>query len=114
MGEGRAYTHESLDTKQRHAVAVPARFRLPSTEHPGVKRTVRISAFTRCGGTYPAWGPLPGLPWSQRPLQEDLSRYAENQPFLRPFRFLFFSFASSTDHAHAGIRLRTTIHTRYI
>jgi len=62
MGEGRAYTHESLDTKQRHAVAVPARFRLPSTEHPGVKRTVRISAFTRCGGTYPAWGPLPGLP----------------------------------------------------
>ena len=85
MGEGRAYTHESLDTKQRHAVAVPAarqpaRFRLPSTEHPGVKRTVRISAFTRCGGTYPAWGPLPGLPWSQRPLQEDQSRYAENQP----------------------------------
>ena len=80
MEEGRAYTRGSLGTIRQRAVAVPARFRLPSTEHPGVKRTVRISAFTRCGGTYPAWGPLPGLPWSQRPLQEDLSRYAENQP----------------------------------
>ena len=33
MEEGRASTHESLNTKRRHAVAVPARFRLPSTEH---------------------------------------------------------------------------------
>ena len=42
--------------------------------------SARPRVVTRCGGARPSWGPLPGLPWSQRPLQEDLSRYAENQP----------------------------------
>ena len=39
----------------------------------------------RRGGARPSVGPLPGLPVSQRPLQEDLSRSAENQP-RRPRR----------------------------
>ena len=34
----------------------------------------------RRGGARPSVGPLPGLPVFQRPLQEDLSRSAENQP----------------------------------
>ena len=35
MEEGRAYTRGSLGTIRQRAVAVPARFRLPSTEHWG-------------------------------------------------------------------------------
>ena len=38
---------------------------------------------SRRGGARPSVGPLPGLPVSQRPLQEDLSRFAENLPNLR-------------------------------
>ena len=47
--------------------------------------SARPRVVTRCGGARPSWGPHPGLPWSQRPLQEDLSRYAENQPYCRVY-----------------------------
>ena len=43
--------------------------------------SARPRVVTSYGGARPSWGPHPGLPWSQRPLQEDLSRYAENQPY---------------------------------
>ena len=80
MEEGRAYTRGSLGTIR----SAPWLCRLASScqvRNTGVKRTARASTFTRHGGACPSLGPLPDLPWSQRPLQEDLSRYAENQPF---------------------------------
>ena len=45
-----------------------------------LKRTARAKIPLRVSGARPSWGPHPGLPWPQRPLQEDQSRYAENQP----------------------------------
>ena len=79
MEEGRAHTRGSLGTIR----SAPWLCRLASScqvRNTGVKRTARASTFTRHGGACPSLGPLPDLPWSQRPLQEDLSRYAENQP----------------------------------
>ena len=45
-----------------------------------LKRTARAEVPLHVSGARPSWGPHPGLPWPQRPLQEDQSRYAENQP----------------------------------
>ena len=47
-----------------------------------LKRTARAEVPLHISGARPSWGPHPGLPWPQRPLQEDQSRYAENQPCL--------------------------------
>ena len=95
MEEGRVYTHGTLSAVRRRsdrAGAALSSERLPSTDHPpqvlecclwkALERTAHASAslVTRYDGARPAepppWPPM----WSQRPLQEDLSRYAENQP----------------------------------
>ena len=104
MVEGRAYTHGTLRAAQRRSeragtAKLRTARRLSSERRAGTAKygppsegsgtlplegsgtySARPRVVTRCGGARPSWGPHPGLPWSQRPLQEDLSRYAENQP----------------------------------
>ena len=93
MEEGRAYTHGTEGCARRRASKPErlswkvAKYGLTS-EGSGMlllegsgTYSARPRVVTRCGGARPSWGPHPDLPWSQRPLQEDLSRYAENQPF---------------------------------
>ena len=86
MEEGRVYTHGTLSAVRRRSDRAGTAQRLPSTEHLleccGTY-CARQRVVTRSGGARPSWGPLPGLPWSQRPLQEDQSRYAENANLLR-------------------------------
>ena len=78
MVEGRVYTR---DTVERGAAALTTRWhcsKVTGTFERGSHCARR--RVTRCGGARPSRGPLPGLPVSQRPLQEDLSRSAENLP----------------------------------
>ena len=97
MEEGRVYTHGTLRAAHG-AASTPERLSSgvakygPPSEGSGMlllegsgTYSARPRVVTRCGGARPSWGPHPGLPWSQRPLQEDLSRYAENQPSTRTF-----------------------------
>ena len=77
MVEGRVSTRDTLTecaamTTAQHSLRVTGRTSL------GLYcARLRVS---RRGGARPSVGPLPGLPVSQRPLQEDLSRFAENLP----------------------------------
>ena len=74
MVAGRAYTR---DTVERDAVALTTRWhcsKVTGTFERGSHCARR--RVTRCGGARPSRGPLPGLPVSQRPLQEDQSRCA--------------------------------------
>ena len=41
-----------------------------------LKRTARAEVPLHVSGARPSWGPHPGLPWPQRPLQEDQSAIA--------------------------------------
>ena len=88
----RVYTHGTLELRSG-AASTPERLSSgvakygPPSEGSGMlllegsgTYSARPRVVTRCGGARPSWGPHPGLPWSQRPLQEDQSRYAENQP----------------------------------
>ena len=93
MEEGRVYTHGTLSAVRRRSDRAGTAQRLPSTEHLleccGTY-CARQRVVTRSGGARPSWGPLPGLPWSQRPLQEDQSRYAENQPYVAVILYIYF------------------------
>ena len=74
MVEGRVCTR---DTLTECAAMTTARNALTQSY-----QTYRFGPVLRAaqGGARPSVGPLPGLPVSQRPLQEDLSRFAENLP----------------------------------
>ena len=89
MEEGRVYTHGTLSAVRRRsdrAGAALSSERLPSTDHPpkvlegsgtyGARQRVVTRYDDARPAEPPPWPPM----WSQRPLQEDLSRYAENQP----------------------------------
>ena len=78
MVEGRVCTR---DTLTECAAMTTARNALTqSYQRTGLGLYCARLRVPRCGGARPSVGPLPGLPVSQRPLQEDLSRFAENLP----------------------------------
>ena len=82
MVEGRVYTR---DTLERGAAALGRAGTVP--ELP--VRSSILSSYCarrrvmRWVGARPSRDPLPGRPVSRRPLQEDQSRCAENQPCAR-------------------------------
>ena len=92
MGEGRVYTHGTLSAVQRRSDRAGAaelrgcqvRTTLRRFWNVAFGRLWNVGARQRVVTRYddarpaepPPWPPM----WSQRPLQEDLSRYAENQP----------------------------------
>ena len=81
MEEGHANRRGALSNSPRPAGAGTAELGAAKYGTAKVlKRTARAEAPLHVSGARPSWGPHPGLPWPQRPLQEDQSRYAENQP----------------------------------
>ena len=79
MVEGRVCTR---DTLTECAAMTTAPHSLRVTERTSLGWYCARLRVPRRGGARPSVGPLPGLPVSQRPLQEDLSRSAENLPSL--------------------------------
>ena len=79
MVEGRVCTR---DTLTECAAMTTAPHSLRVTKRTGLGLYCARLRVPRRGGARPSVGPLPGLPVSQRPLQEDLSRSAENLPSL--------------------------------
>ena len=77
MVEGRVCTRDTL-TERAAMTTAPRSLRVTKRTSTGLY-CARLRG-PRCGGARPSVGPLPGLPVSQRPLQEDLSRSAENLP----------------------------------
>ena len=68
-----------MKTPSRGERAGTASSELPSMEPKVLEHTARTDE-VRFAARAPPWGPRPSHPWPQRPLQEDLSRSAENLP----------------------------------
>ena len=97
MEEGHANRKGALSNSPRPAGAGTAELGAAKYGTAKVlKRTARAEVPLHVSGARPSWGPHPGLPWPQRPLQEDQSRYAENQP-----------------HGSTMSTIRTTAHSCY-